>query len=450
MTTARTAGIAALCAICISNAPAALAISPPPVDAALLPKPAPPAPPGPTEPAGPCFTSLQDRTVTRGGDQFAGLDLPTVWRLSRGAGQTVAVLDTGVTPHPMLPRLIPGGDYVSTGQGVEDCDGHGTLIAGLIAASADSAASGPFTGIAPEATIISIRQSSNKFRAADQLSGPGYGDVETLAMAIRTAADLGATVINVSSVACVRVADALDDRTLGAALAYAVDVKNVVVVAAAGNVGGSGQCAEQNPATRDRPDWDDVRVVASPAWYDDYVLTVGSVDPGGAPSRFSLAGPWVDVAAPGEHVVSLDPDGDGLIDALPAESGPAPIAGTSYAAPVVTGIAALIRSRWPQLSARQVMRRIEDTAHHPPGGWNPLVGNGVIDALAAVSGGDAGGWAGDRSGPPEMIAEPPPAQTDSRPRRIAFAGAALCVAVATAAGVSARTGRSGRRPVTQD
>ena len=75
----------------------------------------------------------------------------------------------------------------------------------------------------------------------------GYGDVDTLAMAVRTAADMGATVINVSSVACVSVADALDDRALGAALAYAVDTKNVVVVAAAGNVGGPGQCPEQNP-----------------------------------------------------------------------------------------------------------------------------------------------------------------------------------------------------------
>ena len=102
--------------------------------------------------------------------------------------------------------------------------------------------------------IISIRQSSNKFGPAGEPSASGYGDVDTLAMAVRTAADMGATVINVSSVACVPVADALDDRALGAALAYAVDVKNVVVVAAAGNVGGPGQCprAEPRPITRGR------------------------------------------------------------------------------------------------------------------------------------------------------------------------------------------------------
>ena len=51
--------------------------------------------------------------------------------------------------------------------------------------------------------------------------------------------------------------------------------------------------------------------MVSPAWYDDYVFTVGSVDERGAPSSFSLAGPWVDVAAPGEGIVSLDPDGEG-------------------------------------------------------------------------------------------------------------------------------------------
>ncbi|MGV0803234.1 type VII secretion-associated serine protease, partial [Mycolicibacterium elephantis] len=90
-------------------------------------------------------------------------------------------------------------------------------------------------------------QSSTKFRAVDDTAGSGFGDVDTLAKAVRTAADMGATVINVSSVACLPAEDALDDRALGAALAYAVDVKNAVVVAAAGNVGGPGQCPQQNP-----------------------------------------------------------------------------------------------------------------------------------------------------------------------------------------------------------
>lgn len=58
------------------------------------------------------------------------LDFASVWPITRGAGQVVAVIDTGVHPHPRLPAPMPGGDYVSTGDGTEDCDAHGTLVAG--------------------------------------------------------------------------------------------------------------------------------------------------------------------------------------------------------------------------------------------------------------------------------------------------------------------------------
>jgi membrane-anchored mycosin MYCP len=339
-----------------------------------------------------------------------------------------------VARHRLLPHLVPGGDYVYTGDGTDDCDGHGTVVAGIVGAEPDSDGS-TFSGIAPDATILSIRQSSNKFRAKDDPSGSGFGDVDTLASAVRTAADVGATVINVSSVACLPVDGGLDDRPLGAALAYAVDVKNVVVVAAAGNAGGPGQCPEQNsatdPARPGQPNWDRVSVVVSPAWYDDYVLTVGSVDAHGEPSAFSLAGPWVDVAAPGENIVSLDPDGEGLVSSLPTSGDPTPISGTSYAAPVVSGIVALVRARSPELTARQVMRRIEDSARRPSAGWDPVVGHGVVDALAAVSGDQsATAVESTRSRP---VSHPDAASTDSGAREFAVGGAAVCVAVAVAA-----------------
>ncbi|MBO0865159.1 MAG: peptidase S8, partial [Mycobacterium sp.] len=62
------------------------------------------------------------------------LNLPEAWRFGRGAGVKVAVIDTGVTPHPRLPRLIPGGDYVDAGgDGLSDCDAHGTIVASMIA-----------------------------------------------------------------------------------------------------------------------------------------------------------------------------------------------------------------------------------------------------------------------------------------------------------------------------
>jgi membrane-anchored mycosin MYCP len=425
-------------AVPLATAPGASAVAPPAVDASFLPAAAPPAPSQRTEQRAECSGAERDRDPPGDARQLDMLNLQSVWPLTRGAGQTVAVIDTGVARHRLLPRLVPGGDYVSTGDGTDDCDGHGTLVAGIIAAT------GEFTGVAPDAALLGIRQSSNKFGAADDPGVTGYGDVQTLAKAVRAAADLGATVINVSSVACLAAADALDDRALGAALAYAVDVRNAVVVTAAGNVG-PGQCPTQNAVQPGRPDWRSVESVASPAWYDDLVLTVGSVRTDGAPSEFSLAGPWVDVAAPGEHVVSLDPDGDGLVDALSTtDDGDASIAGTSYAAPVVSGIAALARSRWPRLTARQVMQRIEDTAHRPPAGWDPVVGHGVVDVAAAVSGGVPADTA---EIPARSLNAPADVPRGDRPRRIAMAGAGICVAITVLVAVSASShgrGHSGR------
>ncbi|HEY0227576.1 MAG TPA: S8 family serine peptidase, partial [Mycobacterium sp.] len=223
---------------------------------------------------------------------------------------------------------------------------------------------------------------------------------------------------------------------LGAALAYAVDVKNAVIVAAAGNTGGAGQC----PPQRADATWQTASVVVSPAWYDDYVLTVGSVKTDGAASAFTLAGPWVDVAATGEGMTSL---------------GSVPLSGTSFAAPIVSGLAALMRARFPALSARQVMQRIESTAHHPPGGWDPFVGNGAVDLLAAVST-DPMPPADNRKPPPVPIplaSPPPPRPPDSPGRDTALRGATVCLvallAVLLVGATKARL-RSSRNSVSGD
>jgi membrane-anchored mycosin MYCP len=445
---ARILAAAVLGAMPLYAAPPAVAEMPPAVDNSFLPNPDSPGPPRRTEQHQQCATFATRIDDAPDASQLTALDLPGIWKLSRGSGQTVAVIDTGVSRHRRLPHLMPGGDYVSAGDGTDDCDGHGTIVAGIIGAAPDPQGGGAFSGIAPDATIISVRQSSNKFRAADDVSGSGFGDVDTLAMAVRTAADMGATVINVSSVACLPADGGLDDRALGAALSYAVDVKNVVVVAAAGNVGGPGQCPDQNPAADPArtglPSWDDLNVVVSPAWYDEFVLTVGSVGPDGAPSEFSLAGPWVDVAAPGEDVVSLDPDGEGLVDTMPATDDARPISGTSYAAPVVSALAALVRSRAPELTARQVMQRIEDTAHRPPAGWDPVVGHGVVDVLAAVSGSST--YQPTRSEySSRTTAVPASAPPDPGPRDVALRGAGICLAI-SAVTVAASAGWLRRRP----
>lgn len=443
----RLSAAAILAALVLYTTPTADAVTPPAVDDSLLPKPGSPTPPQRTEQQQQCVTSDARSSDIGNAGQLDALDVPTIWKLSRGAGQTVAVIDTGVSPHRRLPHLVPGGDYVFTGDGTEDCDGHGTIVAGIIGAAPDPGDPNAFSGIAPAATIISIRQSSNKFRAADDPSGSGFGDVDTLAMAVRTAADMGATVINVSSVACLPADGGLDDRALGAALSYAVDVKNVVVVAAAGNVGGPGQCPDQNPLADPvrpgQPNWGDVNVVVSPAWYDDYVLTVGSVGPNG-PSPFSLAGPWVDVAAPGEGIVSLDPDGEGLVDTLPSLDDEMRISGTSYAAPVVSAIAALVRSRSPELTARQVTARIEDTARRPAGGWDPVVGHGVVDALAALSAGSTVQKAGNE---PRFVSSPATEQPNHRPREVAVQWTAICLGLSgVTIAMTAAARRLRRRP----
>jgi membrane-anchored mycosin MYCP len=387
MTTAHSRALRCATAMVIAalpqcGVPVACAVSPPPIDTSRLPEPAPARPTQATVQREICAVSSMSPGADRANTahQLSGIDLQQVWKLTRGSGQRVAVIDTGIAPHSRLPDTTAGGDYVFTGDGTQDCDGHGTAVAGIIAAAPDPHHADGFSGVAPAVSLISIRQSSTKFGAVADRSNSGFGDVSTMAKAVRTAADLGASVINISSVACVRTALALDDRALGAALSYAVDVKDVVIVVAAGNTG-AGQCPVQSAEAT----WDTVTVVVSPAWYDDYVLTVGSVNAHGEPSSFTLAGPWVDVAAPGESVVSLNSSGNGLVNSLNGQSDSIPLSGTSYAAPVVSGLAALIRSRFPKLTARQVMQRIEATAHHPSGGWDPLVGAGVVDFLAAVS-----------------------------------------------------------------
>lgn len=365
----RIARLVAAAAIAASPGTApANAVTPPAIDEDRLPPSAPAAPQYPAVQRAACTVPVlaSGRTAT----QLDGLDLAAAWAFSRGAGQRVAVIDTGVAAHRQLPGLIGGGDYVSTGDGTRDCDGHGTLVAGIIAATTRSTPSADmvadwFSGVAPLATVIGIRQSSQRFGAAGDLDG--VGDVDTLAKAVRTAADSGASVINISAVACRSAATGLDDRALGAALAYAVHVRRSVIVAAAGNI--DHDCVAGQTT------------IVSPAWYDEYVLTVGSVDTHGAASAFTLPSAWVDVAAPGEAVVSLSTVGDALADSLDG----AALSGTSFAAPVVSGLAALIRSRFPDWTPRQVMDRIISTAHHPPGGRDDFVGAGVIDPVAALS-----------------------------------------------------------------
>jgi membrane-anchored mycosin MYCP len=100
-----------------------------------------------------------------------------------------------------------------------------------------------------------------------------------------------------------------------------------------------------------------------------------------------MSGPWLGLAAPGENITSVSngPDG-GLANGQPNEKGElAPVSGTSYAAAYVSGVAALVRSRFPELSATQVIRRLTTTAHGADRSPSSLVGAGTIDPVAALT-----------------------------------------------------------------
>ncbi|WP_332838805.1 type VII secretion-associated serine protease mycosin [Nocardia bovistercoris] len=379
------------------------------------------------------------------------LDLPSAWQFSRGAGQKVAVIDTGVNRHPRLPRLQPGGDYVADSDGTFDCDGHGTIVAGLIAAQ--PALGDAFAGVAPDAEILSIRQMSLAFEAKDRRAGDGapgeiassgYGNVLTLAGAVVRAVDMGATVVNISEVACTTAGYDTADGALGAAVKYAHD-RNVVVVAAAGNLQSDGACKTQNEGNG----WSSVQTVATPAWFQPYVLSVASIDPDGTPSQLSLHGPWIGVAAIGRQIVSLDSGQGrgGLVDSVQTSDGPRDIEGTSFATPYVAGLAALVRARFPELSAQQVIDRIQRTAHAPGTGRDDRVGHGLIDPVAALTAPLPDRPVSADTDIPRRIADPVhPPGPDPLPRRIAAIGSIVCLlglGIAAAVSIPFRDRRRG-------
>lgn len=425
---------AAISALSLTLAPAgyAQAVAPPQVNPGALVLNAPVAPPEPTQQrlvcAHPVWTGPAPTAEPAAQRE---LGLAQAWEFSRGAGQVVAVIDTGVNRHPRL-TVVPGGDYVSRSDGTADCDGHGTLVAGIIAAHPAPDGGDRFSGVAPDASILSIRQSSLAYEASNsygdnrpgQMSAGGYGTVTTLAYAIVHAVDLHATVINISEVSCTAAGRNPGDAALGAALQYAA-AHNVVVVAAAGNLQSQGACKTQNGTTG----WDAVATIATPAWFAPYVLSVASVESTGAPSPFTLYGPWVGVAAPGSNLMSLDsaPGGAGLVNGIPQADGTvAPIDGTSFSSAFVAGVAALVRARYPGLSAAQVIDRIVRTAHAPGDGHDARIGAGLVDPVAALTA-DLPARAGASDAGRAIPAPPPAPRVDPRPRRMGLAGALTCL-----------------------
>ncbi|HET9876399.1 MAG TPA: type VII secretion-associated serine protease mycosin [Mycobacterium sp.] len=555
----------------LGGAPPAAAIDRPSIDPAAVP---PDSPPGPLQPMR--QTSYCTEVGVLPGTDFRVqprymdmLNLPEAWRFGRGAGVSVAVIDTGVTPHPRLPNLIGGGDYVmADGDGLSDCDAHGTLVASLIAAAPDSGAAplppprqtrrppsvptneptptppapqttiivkppetivapppppaegepgappgqpgvppvqgpplgpapgpapgpppGPapvppavnngrgtvtlpnypggvrvlpadyplpdappgsapdaFSGVAPDVEVISIRQSSQAFAPKEPFGGgqdpqarEKTDGIRTMARAIVHAANMGARVINISEVVCMSARTMLDQADLGAAVRYAAVDRDAVIVAAAGDT--SRRDCKQNPTydpmrPNDPRDWNGVISVVTPAWFDDYVLTVGAVDSEGAPlDKTSMAGPWVSIAAPGTDIEGLSPREDSLMYAVdgPDNSLLVP-SGTGFSAAIVSGVAALVRAKYPELSAHQIINRLTHTARAPARGVDNQVGYGIVDPVAALTWDVPDGPAE----PPERLSAPlpvPPIPPERDMTPVWVAGAGLLVAL-LAAGVA--------------
>lgn len=544
----------------------AFAIEPPGVDPAALPPASTPGPEQEMRQSAKCgvLQTVAEPDVKLPAPGFGMLNLEQAWKFSTGAGVTVGVIDTGVTPNPRLPRLYAGGDYVmgtSGNGGLDDCEGHGTIVASIIGAqpfdparkpptrpenapplpppppppgqgapvtpspeppkpvtvtvqtpsppppappppppppaedegaapaaqkrlAADNwpvrAASGTgtltpvqapqlpapaapepapagdaFVGVAPDVSIISMRQSSQAHSPVGGGMDPDgrlkkAGTLKTLARSIRDMADLGPRVINLSVQSCMNVNDMISDAGVGAALHYAVYDKDVVVVAAAGNTDdrGCGQNPVFDPLRSDDPrDWHQVSTVVTPAWYggSNLVLTVGSVDArpdsNGLPMTNSIAGPWVSVAAPGAPIIGLANNPDGVVvnarTNLEKPGETVPLWGTSFAAPYVSGVAALVRARFPNLSAQQVMRRIVETAHNPARTVDNQIGFGVVDPYQALT---ASIDEGPRQSTPylkEIIPRPPDVVVEDHSQRtISLIGVGVVV-VAAVAGISA-------------
>lgn len=299
-----------------------------------------------------------------------------VWPLTTGAGVTVAVVDTGVdasVPQLRGGTVLRGIDTTKPGGGPADtdCYGHGTFVAGIIAAAPMSGTG--YAGVAPGVQILPIRCANTDDPKKDGALTP-----EGMAAGIRAAVDGGARVINVSA------STAEQNQQLADAVGYAAS-HDVVLVASAANSAETG-----DPVTY-------------PAAYPS-VIAVGAVDEAGQHAEFSQTGPFVSLVAPGVNVLGLGPGGPGHWQGQ----------GTSYAAPIVAGAAALVRAYRPTLSAAQVKHRLLTTATHPAAQLpDPALGWGTVDLLAAVTAvlPEEGG-----NGKPAIVVPPDARGPDAAPR----------------------------------
>ncbi|MET7685616.1 S8 family serine peptidase [Streptomyces sp. NPDC005423] len=393
------AGLCAL-ALTVCPAPVALADDASPAPAATGPTVRLPVIPGSLGTGAAC-TRASPTTMTVVPWTHAALGLSGARSYSRGAGVTVAVVDTGVAPatHGLKGRVEAVGDAA------EDCVGHGSFVAGLIAAEYDGTGT-DFGGMAPDARVLAVRGTDAR----------GLADAASVAAGIRAAAHARAGIV------AVPLALSRGSKALSAAVRYAV-ARDCLVVAAAvpdatgDTTGASGATTRAVPAARYWP--------AS----EQGVLSVLDFGPSGSRPDGAPEPVRADLAAPGDKVVGTGPRGSGDFTGT----------GASFATAHVAGAAALVRSRYPDLSAEETARRLTGTAY--PADVPRL---DTYASLTVVP--HDGGTAASRRAPGERVVLSLPAD-DPGPRGIAVAVGSVCLlALLTAAAVrGVLRARRGRR-----
>lgn len=294
---------------------------------------------------GQSFTNTAGTITVPAGKPDADVDAVEAWSVTTGGGTKVAVLDTGVaSDNPdIAPKVVAQANF-STSSTIEDLYGHGTHVAGIVAAIADNTIG--VAGVCPGCTILDGKV----------LDDNGYGSSSAIAKGIDWAVANGAKVINMS------LAMRVSSRTLETAVNNAWN-HGAVIVAAAGN---SGNQAKMYPAA-----------------YTN-VISVAATDNNDAKASFSTYGKWVDLAAPGVSVYSTFPNHPFALQTTYNRSEGYDIgSGTSMASPIVAATAALAWSSHPGATNASVRAKVESTADRISGTGSSWA-YGRVNANSAV------------------------------------------------------------------
>ncbi len=263
------------------------------------------------------------------------IEAPRAWEASTGNGVVIAIVDSGIDgSHPDLSgRLLPGYNVISDNEDTSPVTDHGTAVAGVAAAAGNNGVG--IASIAWNARILPIRITN---------SADGAAYTSDVAKAIRWAADNGADVANVSY--------GVNGSAVVDYAAQYMRSKGGVVVVAAGNAGADGNLPDSSA-----------------------LIAVSATNRDDGKASWSSYGSYIDVAAPGENILTTA-NGGGYVGA----------SGTSFASPAAAGVIALIKSVNPELSPDQLETVLKQSADDPIGGmdWHPYFGNGRINAARAV------------------------------------------------------------------